>query len=633
MRPRHLAQTLVVLALFLWLIPVNLFPVVEVGLEGSWQLALNEAATEGLRFGQDVAFNYGPLGYLIRPLDVGDNVWSAGLFELVVHTVFWSLVLRALVRGASVSSLVVLGLSLGLANMIILQPEQRIVLFVSLLAYSALTEKHRTVRTACALLLGLTNGLLPFVKTNSAASALGAPAGGLLGCLWVRRLPKKGLVVAWLCGFALSMVSLGAWFFADASSMARWTYYSLEVAAGYSEAMSIIGPRDLLVSALLLLAAFAALLLVALRGGSEDVVALSVFALPLLAAFKHGFVRQDRHQIEFFTFYCGVAGLLFLLLRSQPLRRAIPALLLFALTAGLRATMPAGLSSPRVLAVLSAQNARDLGHSILDRGWHHERRRAARLRSEAALATRTLPGKWRRHLVGPDERPTVIPWELTYCWADTLRCAFPRTLQLYTAYTAPLDAWTASLFAEADRPTHVLASFTDIDGRHPLWSTPRTWRALIENYALLESDAEANLFLLERRTTSRAWSAPAVISPAPPNDAEGWIALPHTEGFLVGRFRMPLSLAGLGLRALFRIPSVEIEHRTEDGRVGRHRFLPAVAEEGIVLSPLPETPAEFGAWLEGRLRTRVEAIRLVGPGASLYRLESLRLEDYVPTGR
>src|SRR5579862_4921286 len=55
----------------------------QFGLDGSWMYGLNYLAGSKYVYGRDVTFTYGPLGFLLNPLEVGSC--------LVAGTVFWAL--------------------------------------------------------------------------------------------------------------------------------------------------------------------------------------------------------------------------------------------------------------------------------------------------------------------------------------------------------------------------------------------------------------------------------------------------------------------------------------------------------------------------------------------------------------
>ena len=66
-------------------------------LDGAWQIALRQAVHDGLQFGPDLLFTYGPLGFLREPMLV--YAWTARLgfvAGLIVHfalcaTLIWGL--------------------------------------------------------------------------------------------------------------------------------------------------------------------------------------------------------------------------------------------------------------------------------------------------------------------------------------------------------------------------------------------------------------------------------------------------------------------------------------------------------------------------------------------------------------
>ena len=58
------------------------------GIDPGWQWAVNQARAAGLVFGQDIVFTYGPLAFLMAPLDVSSNLLIANIFLLVVQVLF-----------------------------------------------------------------------------------------------------------------------------------------------------------------------------------------------------------------------------------------------------------------------------------------------------------------------------------------------------------------------------------------------------------------------------------------------------------------------------------------------------------------------------------------------------------------
>ena len=74
------------------------------GIDPGWQWAANQAADAGLVFGRDIVFTYGPLAFLMVPLDVSSNLLVANIFLLVVQTLFTVALAVLFVRDRRVSA-------------------------------------------------------------------------------------------------------------------------------------------------------------------------------------------------------------------------------------------------------------------------------------------------------------------------------------------------------------------------------------------------------------------------------------------------------------------------------------------------------------------------------------------------
>ncbi|MGH2412522.1 MAG: hypothetical protein ACRDEA_02265 [Microcystaceae cyanobacterium] len=58
---------------------------IRIGLDPSWQYAISQAAEDGLIFGKDIIFTYGPLGYLVAGVPLERNFWLITAFRLLVY--------------------------------------------------------------------------------------------------------------------------------------------------------------------------------------------------------------------------------------------------------------------------------------------------------------------------------------------------------------------------------------------------------------------------------------------------------------------------------------------------------------------------------------------------------------------
>src|SRR5689334_18371342 len=84
-------RTALVAYIALIAVVVRVHPV-SAGLDASWAFGLNEAAAKGRIFGRDLAFTYGPLGYLALPMDVGGNLARGVAAQVAVWLAFGAVV-------------------------------------------------------------------------------------------------------------------------------------------------------------------------------------------------------------------------------------------------------------------------------------------------------------------------------------------------------------------------------------------------------------------------------------------------------------------------------------------------------------------------------------------------------------
>ncbi|MEA5536454.1 hypothetical protein [Crocosphaera sp. XPORK-15E] len=73
------------LEIYFFLVFLPLPESIRLGLDPSWQYAISQAAEDGLIWGKDIVFTYGPFGYLIDGVALENNVIFITAFRLIVH--------------------------------------------------------------------------------------------------------------------------------------------------------------------------------------------------------------------------------------------------------------------------------------------------------------------------------------------------------------------------------------------------------------------------------------------------------------------------------------------------------------------------------------------------------------------
>jgi hypothetical protein len=237
--------------------------------------------------------------------------------------------------------------------------------------------------------------------------------------------------------------------------------------------------------------------------------------------------------------------------------------------------------------------------------------------TKQALTPDQLPSEFRPYVAG--KRVDAYPWEIAMIRANQLRWQPLPVIQAYSAYTPDLDFLNARKLEDASGPEEILLSWGAIDGRHPFYETPRSWRALLNWYDL--QVASPKLYLLRRRSTPRfdaAVAAGKVVA--------HWhqrITLPPVgdDEALVMEADIEESLKGVLKRTLFRSPAVYVRPVFRSGLFGEARVVRINLRDGVIVNFVPIRLGDLRSILSGGgklVGDRVASIRLETDGPAEY---------------
>jgi hypothetical protein len=454
------------------------------GLDASWNAGLEMAVRQGLHFGDQIVFSYGPLGFLQSEL-----AWFGDLSPLSL------LYLSALWIGLCVGLVWALRRRLGLP--LALLGALAVVTLLFLFEYSLLIavcgcfwllEKERSPRAADAWTLAavafaapaalckLSSG--PLVAVLFFVALLGAQAGrrrvlayvGLLAvallALWLGTGQSLGDVPAFL-GRTWEVSSAYSSSMLRQTTVAPWKV-TLAVAAGAVLSLGLLGAAWL--------------------GGYRDRRArragVVVAALAAFAIYKEGVVRTDLAHITLLF-----ANLCVLYLAVGLGGRRWRWVLAVAVAIGLLTipVRPPGTSTNIDLAD-NVSFAWDQARNLVDSGHREDEIESGRaaLVSLYALEPDALAAL-RGHSVA------VEPWEVAAAWAYRLDWHPLPIFQNYSAYTPGLDRLNSAAVEDAaDGPERILRENQalvfpqfpgyDLDGRYPGWDPPEQARAVLCNF-------------------------------------------------------------------------------------------------------------------------------------------------------
>ena len=578
--------------------------------DGSWVYALNVAAVQNRQFGVDLFWTTGPLAYLFYPLDSSPYLWRA----LIAQALVWAglLVIIALpffrlrfplLRLGSFCVCIALASPwfhlnyMGVENLLL----TAFLLIVSLL----LLEECVGPAWFCVLLV--LAPLLFLIKATAGAMAIGALAGYHLAALRSRN-PRA------LAYSALSVVCVPLFFILEywaatgSVSVEKYCQGTIEISKNFSVAMSIAGP----LSEQLRAAAVVLILIGLIASGAirhdRGSLLLMPFALPLFVSFRHGFVRQDVHTINFFCFVSLLLGIYLLFLDQHRFDD------LFCISAALLLV----ISTASVLVRLATAGEL-VGEAS---GWANVKR----LWSVASVETGGVSARTQRKPEASEPlnqsqmkavdgapiavvSPDLISWPLDQLNLDPL-----PVVQGYQACTPYLDRMNAGWLATKG-PHQVLLQWLVLDGRHPL-GNPAT---LLSMYQWFDTElAGPSSVLLRRRSSPRFTHLESIVTYSQATKAQ--INMPGSSELIFLRVHLGLNVLGKTSKLLYRVPEVDMTMVTAQGENYSHRIVPELLESPLLVSELPGSLEGVAQLFAGGRRSvpHIDHVYFAGPGLDYY---------------
>jgi len=561
------------------------------GPDASWQAGLYMAHSQGLHFGTELVFTYGPLGFLQAPVLYEQGMWVlAFVFQLTIHTAVAVVLLwtarRALPLGLAVVACYVLLVIGGL--------QAAAVLLAFACCFVALDEAPP--RWAAARVVVLGGGALSafelLVKANYGVAIFGMATVTLLGLSNRRRnLPLFG--AATVSVFAACWVASGQ----AIADVPAFLWHSEQVVSGYSAAMAtdIAAQHWERAAALLAVGTLTGAALLAAWGDRSGRRIASVVLVLLFSfmAFKQGFVRQGLGNTPEFFVLIAAAGIV--VASRLPTRRPRLAAL--------------GLVVPLIGLALIVLPTQSIWQSLKPAPHVEFLRQDLDALASSGVRTQTIAEA--RHNLRSSYRldPSILaavgdrgvhidPWEIGVAWAYGLSWHPLPVIQSYSAYTPQLDRLNAVALGGSDAPSMVLrhrsattiGSLGSIDGRFPGWESPEAMRAMLCNYRAIRTTRRWQL--LERNESHCGPVTPIGIVHGRTDE---WIHIPPPQPGSVVFTRV----AGIGMAGLESARSLLYRARDRTATLsgqGTWRVVPATAGDGLILAAAPgvDFPRPFG---------------------------------------
>jgi hypothetical protein len=576
-----------------------------VGLDFSWQYAVNQAVAQGLNFGGDFVFTFGPYGSIYTKMfhPATDALMIGGSLYLAIA--YWTCVMFLMRASARVWPLLLCILLAGLVRL----PDPLFFCYPLLAGLAVFRlvfadDGPMLDRRWAPWLIGFVFaplGLLPLVK-GSTLLLCAAITSACFIALVIRRRP----LAAFTCVAAPAITLVFFWLVAGQTLRALPGYFisMLPIVSGYTEAMAVSGNgADVL---LYLLASVLILLAIAIQrktSRSGRVFLLLIFSLYLFITFKAGFVRHDGHAM-----IAGV-GILFaaLLLQLAFSHRSVRLLIAVALCCWWQIdrqyakTSPQGLASTVVSTYATAW--RGLMHRLTGDGWLgvEYSRAIASIRAQADFPV----------LAGTTD---IYSFDQSYLLASGNTWSPRPVFQSYSAYTSSLAEGNRQFLLGKRAPDNIIFKVEPIDNRVPSLEDGASWPVMLQRYAPFRM--ENDFLFLKKKSGVAKFEEPRPIASGIYRLGQR-VALPQSGSPLFAQIVIKPTWLGRLAGVVFKSSRLRVELEMENGSKKQFQMISQMAESGFVISPLIEDAAEFSGLYgaSGRLDgKRVTAMTMILPG-------------------
>jgi hypothetical protein len=607
-RMGKLAQVAARWALFLYIVAV-VCPIrywnVEPSVDNTWVFALNYGAAHGL---SGLVWTTGPLGYLMLPQDIGGNLAQALVFQMIVWlvlvVVFADLFFIAGFRLRNLAAFsVFFGLSAPLFWFNYYGIENLVVAAVLVLLVVA-RWRGGLARYLGALVL---TGLVPLIKLPAGIIAGGAVAGFVFDAMY-RRRPGflRDFALAVTVPVTVAVVALRS-LLPSFAALVQYIKGGLELSGNYSVAMTVQGDPIEFAAAAETMVWIGVLLYIAAKTNRQLAsFTAALLAIPLFLNFKHAFVRQDIHVINFFCFAAMALALIALTMSIE--KRAVAAVLLIMLPYGI-IWLEYTIQRFNIDSISQAS-----AFAPMHFAYHALVRNdvSASLKAETDLSfppeTRVEP-----EILAVVGKSPVASMGLIFNSAlpDGLNLQVYPVIQRAGTYTPYLDGLNAAWIRDQG-PAYLIADWDSIDKRQVWGETPAMW---LEVYRWYDTRSLGKRHLLLQRRSAPRFERLVSKSRFETRFADG-LEIPASTTPVLWSLDCRLSATGSLQKTLFRIPEVLM---TIDGQT-TSRVIPEVLTSPVMGNFLPNSLSELSALMTPSAESKAPVKKLTfgGPGLSAY---------------
>ena len=547
-----------------YLIPKSVYVYPGVGIDSSFGLALNMAIKQGLVFGKDIVYTFGPLAYLstARPNYVPDLLILLFYLFVCLNSIYIIYYFFRSTKSKVELTFVFILLFIS-GHFLFLRDSITLYFFLIFHIFHYLKHKNNI-----SLVILSTSCILSFyIKVN---------AGIIMNVVFILFIiynyifntvnySKNTILFAghffvlWLLSFFLN------------TNFIDYIINSIPIIDSYNDAMVI----SLWDKSTLLIPVFIFLMITLLffksiksifNSHHDIFLFFNIFLLNFIL-FKQSFVRADSWHLSFF--FLGISyTLIFIYLYTDinKLKGGISYCIIIASV----------LSISKIDEPLVNQINKNIGTYLFTNN--------SKI-NVTSNNNRNLPKNVLKKI--GNKTVDLLGYETTYIFYNKLKYNPRPIFQSYSAYDPKLIDLNSKKYNSETAPDYVLYHFGTIDGRYPFWDEPKTYLSLFKNYSITdripnENNIISDLALFKKNTTSRTISKKNIKDTMITLNSK--IKIPKSENILYLTIESEYTLLGKIKRTLFQPYLVYMDIDYEDKDKSHNRLILPIMKSGVPIN-------------------------------------------------
>lgn len=478
--------------------PIALFPYKHVyisTLDNSWQYLFNILHKNSYIPGKDYFFTYGPLGFLMAPQNIDNNLLISITVNFALVLIVWIILLyqyrTKLIPANKMAFFSIIFL------LFVAFHDESFWVYTTLILSISLLQLHKTnikISILITSLLSIISSIALMIKFN-----LGVELFGISGiCYLIMLAETKKNSIKYLYVFFLTYLTLLLFYikflFLNLNNFFAWFTTSLEIATGYGNAMQIINSYHHLFFSLIIITIFISLLIISAQKDKNTFKNL-LLTLPILFfSFKHGFIRQEgHHTLEFFIFVVYLIGLIYLYTNKKNFKQVLISFFTIFIISMFYTHNSQLLSTnyyPKIL-----QNALCINNIYTYKKEYINRQNYV---NSVLMQNSKIIEKYANNSFTVE----ILPWDISYAKIYNIEnLSINPIIQLYSVYTNKLDKISSEHYKKEKSPNIIIFENKTIDSRLLYFDTPATWNTIFQNYNIEEYDE--NFIILKNKNKQK----------------------------------------------------------------------------------------------------------------------------------